>query len=277
MSVDLLMITWNRFEYAKRTIDTLLSTSDDFRLFWWDNGSKDGVSEYIDQLQDPRIYIKHKNDENVRQAIPTRWFLEHSSSKIIGKLDDDTLVSDGWIKTIASSVESYDKAGMVGCWTFWLEDFDRNSNRAAAKVRQFGKHQLLWNISIGGTAFLVKRDLALKYLVKDHNGNAFPIDRERMSVDGYLSGWYYPLIWCEHMDDPRSVHCLSGRVDGQDVIALSARVRGFKTNLEFLSWIKNDADEILTTSTHVQIIKHRLRYSIVGRGLFKARRLLTGR
>lgn len=277
MSVDLLMITWNRFEYAKRTIDTLLSTSDEFRLFWWDNGSEDGVREYIDQLHDPRIYMKHKNDDNDRQAIPTRWFLAHSSSSIIGKLDDDTLVPDGWIKTIASAVESDDKTGMVGCWTFWPEDFDRNANRAIAKVRQLGKHQLLWNISIGGTAFLVKRDLALRYLVKDHDGNAFPIDREKMSVDGYLSGWYYPLILCEHMDDPRSAHCLSGRGDGKDVTALSARVRGFKANSEFLSWIKNDADEILKTSTHVQIIKHRLRYSVFGRGFFKAIRLLTGR
>jgi glycosyltransferase involved in cell wall biosynthesis len=272
MTVDILMITWNRFDYAKRTIDNLLSTNDDFHIYWWDNGSVDGVAEYISGLDDKRIVLKHRSDSNVMQAIPTRWFLEQSRAAIIGKLDDDTLVPDGWIKTIGSAIEQHNKLGMVGCWTFWPEDFERNSGPAQKKIKTFGAHRILTNIGIGGTAFLMKKKLALKYLVKDHNGTAFPIDRERMSAGGYCSGWYFPLIWAEHMDDPRSAYCVNRDDSSKNMSALSAKVRGFKTRLEFLDWIKTDADKILASDTSNQISKYKFNKSFTGKVINKIAR-----
>ena len=253
MTVDILMITWNRFDYAKRTIDNLLSTNDDFHLYWWDNGSVDGVAEYISGLDDERIVLKHRSDSNVMQAIPTRWFLEQSRAAIIGKLDDDTLVPDGWIKTISAAIQQHNKLGMVGCWTFWPEDFERNVGPAQKKIKTFGAHRILTNIGIGGTAFLMQKKLGLKYLVKDHNGTAFPIDRERMSAGGYCSGWYFPLIWAEHMDDPRSEYCSMPDYLNGNSVALSARVRQFSTKHEFKNWIASDADNILNAGTSSQI------------------------
>ena len=275
MTVDILMITWNRFDYAKRTIDNLLSTKDDFQLYWWDNGSVDGVAEYISGLDDERIVLKHRSDSNVMQAIPTRWFLDQSKAAIIGKLDDDTLVPDGWIKTIGSAIEQHNKLGMVGCWTFWPEDFERNAGLAQKKIKAFGAHRILTNIGIGGTAFLMQKKLALKYLVKDHNGTAFPIDRERMSAGGYCSGWYFPLIWAEHMDDPRSAYCVNKDDTSEDMSALSAKVRGFKTRLEFLDWIKTDADKILASDTSNQINKYKFHKSIAGRVINKIARQIA--
>ncbi|QSA97288.1 glycosyltransferase family 2 protein [Methylococcus sp. EFPC2] len=266
------MITWNRFHYAKRTIDNLLATNDDFRLYWWDNGSSDGVAEYISALEDPRIVLRHKHDSNVMQAVPTRWFLEQSKADVIGKIDDDTLVPDGWIKTIRPAVERHDRLGMVGCWTFWPEDFERNAGVAQKKIRGFDPHRVLSNLGIGGTAFLMKKSLALKYLIKSHNGTAFPIDRAKMSAEGYCSGWYYPLIWAEHMDDPRSEYCLGYDESSGGMSALSAKVRGFKTQQEFLNWIKTDADRILDADTSVQIKKYKFDNSILGRVMRRLRR-----
>lgn len=265
MTVDILIITWNRFHYAKRTIDNLLATQDDFRLYWWDNGSVDGVVDYFTGLEDSRIAVRHKHDSNVMQAIPTRWFLEQSKAEVIGKLDDDTLVPDGWIKTIGSAIKQHEKLGMVGCWTFWPEDYERNSQAASEKIKYFGEHGLLWNIGIGGTAFLMRKTLALKYLYKEHNGTAFPIDRERMSAGGYYSGWYFPLIWAEHMDDPRSMYCLMPDTLRQESTALSARVRGFSTRNEFMHWIMSDADSILSNPTETQLSKYKKSHSILHR------------
>lgn len=277
MTVDILMITWNRFDYAKRTIDNLLSTKDDFQLYWWDNGSVDGVAEYISGLDDERIVLKHRSDSNVMQAIPTRWFLERSRAAIIGKLDDDTLVPDGWIRTIGSAIEQHGKLGMVGCWTFWPEDYERNAGPAQKKIKTFGAHRILTNIGIGGTAFLMQKKLALKYLVKDHNGTAFPIDRERMSAGGYCSGWYFPLIWAEHMDDPRSAQCSMSDTLELDSVALSARVRRFATKAEFMGWIMSDADSILNTGTKLQIDRYRKSKSICHRATRKIIAIINGK
>lgn len=276
MAVDLLMITWNRFHYAKRTIDNLLSTKDEFRLYWWDNGSVDGVAEYFTRLDDERIVLRHRHESNAMQAIPTRWFLKQSHAEVIGKLDDDTLVPDGWIKTIRSAIDQHENLGMVGCWTFWPEDFERNAENVRRKIKTFGDHSLLWNIGIGGTAFLMRKKIALRYLYKEHNGTAFPIDREKMSAGGYYSGWYFPLIWAEHMDDPRSTYCSMPESLDQDSVALSARVRHFATKHEFKNWIMSDADSILNACTELQINNYKKSKNIGCRATKKIRKVLMG-
>jgi len=269
--VDLLLITWNRREYVEKTLERLLSTSDDFRLYCWDNGSKDGAADIISEAQDERIVNKHFCPVNVMQRYPTEWFLEQSKNEIIGKVDDDTLVPNGWTEEISDLIWGYEDIGMVGCWTYWLEDYYRNKEIAdKIKIINFGKHCLVQNISIGGTAFLVRKKIAQAYWDKDSRGTAFPIDRIRMTIDGYFSGWYSPLIWAEHMDDPRSEHCLMNKHEGiHSTAALTAKTRNIKDANGYLKWIKQDANNFLTTSVKNQIKNHYKRNSFTNKLLHK--------
>ena len=273
--VDILFITYNRIDYVNKTIDHLLGDNANFRLYLWDNGSKDGAADVIAGLKDVRIAERHLCPVNVMQAYPTEWFLERCTSQLIGKIDDDTIAPYGWIDRIGNAIKMNDSLGMIGCWTFWPEDYERNRIEASKKVIDFEDHQILHNSYIGGTAFLMKRDIAKRYFIKNHMGNAFPIDRIKMTVDGYISGWYFPLIYAEHMDDPRSEHCLMTKKDGFNKnAALTAKVRNIKTPEQYLEWIMKDADNILTISVKQQLkniqsehtlinrIKRKIKYSI---------------
>jgi len=262
--VDLLLITWNRREYIEKTLNNLLASDDDFRLYCWDNGSKDGAADIISVARDERIVSRHFCPVNVMQRYPTEWFLEQSKNKIIGKIDDDTLVPKGWTKKISELILDYERIGMVGCWTYWPEDFERNKGVAEKiKMLNFGEHSLIQNISIGGTAFLIRKDLAANYLDTTSGGTAFPIDRIKMTIDGYVSGWYNPLIWAEHMDDPRSEYCLMKKSEAlKDNAALTARTRNIKNINEYLDWIKKDADDFLTMSVEDQIKEFHRRQSV---------------
>jgi glycosyltransferase involved in cell wall biosynthesis len=271
-TVDILLITWNRKEYVIKTLENILADQSNFRLYWWDNGSVDGTAELIEQYDDSRIVLTHKSESNVMQAEPTYWFLKNSTSNIIGKLDDDTIAPHGWIDKCVSLLNENKKVGMVGCWTFYPEDYERNKQVAINKVIELNNGKILQNLWIGGTAFLMMKGLAKKYLVEG-NGRAFPVDRARMSLDGYVSGWYYPLIHAEHMDDPRSKNCLINS-SGQP-LALTARVRGFKTNAEFLQWIKNDADNILTTSFDSQKAEYLKKPSFKSRVYWKIKSIFS--
>lgn len=256
--VDLLLISHNRREYLERTLKTLLSSSSAFRLFCWDNGSKDGAVDIIASCNDERIAEKHFCPVNVMQAYPTEWFLERSTSGVIGKIDDDTLVPEGWIEIIGDAVGNHDELGMVGCWTFWQDDFDRNRSKAQKKIVPIGKHRIVYNLHIGGSAFLMRKTLARNYFTPNHNGRAFPIDRIKMTADGFISGWYYPLLIAEHMDDPRSSHCLMNQPEGMNgQTALTAKVRGMTSPQQYLNWIMNDVDTILITSVKQQLKKIR--------------------
>jgi len=256
--IDLILITWNRRDYVAKTLERLLSCEDDFRLYCWDNGSKDGAADIISDARDERIVNKHFCPVNVMQRYPTEWLLEKSKNEIIGKIDDDTLVPNGWTEKISDLILGYDNLGMVGCWTYWLEDYHRNKEVAdEVKIVNFGEHSIIHNISIGGTAFLVKKELAVRYFEDNGGGSYFPIDRVKMTIDGFYSGWYNPLIWAEHMDDPRSEHCLMNRENTLGAsAALTARTRGIKDSKTYLEWIKKDADDLLTMSVENQIKQH---------------------
>jgi len=154
---------------------------------------------------------------------------------------------------------------MVGCWTFWPEDYERNRIKASKKIMDFGEYQILQNSYIGGTAFLMKRDIAKKYYISNHMGNAFPIDRVKMTIDGYISGWYFPLIYAEHMDDPRSEHCLMKKGGFSQNAALTAKVRNIRTPEQYLEWIMKDANNILTTSVKKQIKNIHRENSLINR------------
>lgn len=248
------MITWNRLEYVKKSTANLLADPSDFRLFIWDNGSKDGTADYIASLADDRIVEKHFCPVNILQGFPTQWFLERSSSPVVGKIDDDTLAPHHWIDTIGDAVSRHGEFAMIGCWTYWGDDFERNREKAMKKVVTIGGHQVIHNKHIGGSAFLVRKELALKYFMKNHNGREFPINRVKMTEDGLISGWYFPLLVAEHMDDPRSKHCLMNRPGGMDgQAALTARSRGIGTPAAYQQWIMKDADLAMSTSVSRQM------------------------
>ena len=257
---DILLITWNRLDYVKLTLPRLLSDPEDFRLYWWDNASTDGAYDYVMACKDERIVMRYRSEENVKQAEPTRWFLRHSRSDLVGKIDDDILVPNGWAKNIVQALRENEQLGMLGCWTFWMEDFERNREMAMRKVVKVGRHRILQNAWIGGAALLLRKQLALKYLNQRPDGNALPINKEEMSLDGYISGWYFPLIWVEHMDDPRSAYCLMNQLGGMEKRpALTAKLRGIKSSEDYKSWMMSNADLILRTSVKSQLLQYRQR------------------
>ena len=253
---DLLLISWNRRDYYKRTLENLLESDAAFRLYCWDNGSKDGAADILADIKDERIAEKHFCPVNVMQGYPTEWFLEKSQSNIIGKIDDDTIVPHNWIDIIGSAIQNHNELGMIGCWTFWPDDFKRNHQKAMKKIVQIGSHRILHNCQIGGTAFLMRKSNAIKYFLTNNLGRGFPIDRIKMTKDGLYSGWYYPLVHAEHMDDPRSTHCLMNRPNGMaQHAALTAKRFNITTPDKYQKWIMNDADSILSETVDQQLKK----------------------
>jgi len=272
--VDILVITHNRRDYVERTLSRLFDDPGEFYVYMWDNASTDGARELVAEFNDPRIVEKRFSAENVMQEVPTRWLLEMSRSDVVGKVDDDTLVPAGWTEPMAAAVREEDALGMVGCWTFMPEDFVRNRLAAERKIITVGNHQILPSIYVAGTAFLMRRDIATRFLSSKSKGRSFPVDRYQMAWSGFISGWYVPLIFAEHMDDPRSEHCLmNGPGDMGDGAGLTARRRGFETPQQYLEWITADVDQQMTKSLRRQIWETRWQRAPWSR----AWRLATGR
>jgi glycosyltransferase involved in cell wall biosynthesis len=205
-TVHLVMMTFNRLEYTREALPALLrDPQEPFALTLWDNGSTDGTREYLQTVRDPRIVDLVFSEENRGQTWVTNKIWSESDADLVGKVDNDCVVTPGWTRTLARAHADLPELGVVGCWHFFEDDFDYE--RARHKIQRFGAHQILRHPWIDGSALLVKRRVFLE------NGPCGEQEYlsgfwKRLALKGYVNGFYYPLILQDHLDDPLHPRCL---------------------------------------------------------------------
>jgi len=239
MKIDLVYITYNRLEYTKKSLPALLADPvEDFSLTIWDNASTDGTVEYIrNEVKDSRITDVVFSKENVGQTQAVNQIWSNSSADLLGKIDNDCIMNAGWTRILAQAHRDIEKLGVVACWHFPLEDFDENAARKAGKIQRFGNHQIFRHPWTCGTGFLFKRSVFEKF---------GPIDRKyttnywlKIAAGGYINGFYYPLILQEHMDDPKSGHCLIKNDESiQNMKDVTVVLREYNINSMKQRWVR---------------------------------------
>jgi glycosyltransferase involved in cell wall biosynthesis len=204
--VHLVMMTCNRLEYTHLSLPALLADRDEeFALTVWDNGSTDGTQDYLRTVRDSRIVDMVFLAKNRGQAYVTNKVWSETDAKLVGKVDNDCVVSPGWTRTLAQAHEDIENLGVVGCWHFFREDFDYQ--RAKHKIHSFGRHRIFRHPWIDGSALLVKRKVYSEFGPCRENEylSGFWL---RLARAGYINGFYYPLVMQNHLDDPMNSRCL---------------------------------------------------------------------
>ena len=204
MNIDLIFIAYNRLDYTKLALDSLLADpTEEFSLTIWDNGSTDGTKDYLSSVDDARIVRRVYARENVGLRGAVNNLFNKSSADLVGIIPNDFLVTPGWTRPLAKAHVDVPEFGMIGCWHFFPDDFDYE--RAKHKIQKFGQHQVLRHPWTGGGAGLVKLKTIRECGPLESSVTTSYL--RRMALRGYVNGFYFPLIYVEHMDDPKSRHC----------------------------------------------------------------------
>lgn len=239
---NVIMITYRSAGYLHLSLPRLLSTlGDQDRVWLWQNGDDEGTIEALRPFRDdPRVSRYHHSRENVRLREPTNWLWQESTASYVSKVDDDCLVSPGWLDTYESAHEDNPMFGVVGSWRHPPEDF--RTDIASKKIRTFpGGHQLMLNHWVQGSGYLMKRTLVERHgpLRPDESFTAFCL---RLARSGAINGFYYPFVPEEHMDDPRSSHTLIHTdADLADRLPLSAQANNVRTVADWTSQLERSA------------------------------------
>ncbi len=209
MNIAIVVVTHNRLGYTKKTIARLLEdTTEEFDLYLWDNCSTDQTAEYLKhELKDPRINEVILSKENVGQTGAMNYVWGKTKAEIVGKLDNDCLVTPGWTRTLVQAHKDIDNLGAIACWHFFPQDF--NYEIAKRKIQTFNGHKVFRHAWVGGSGFLLKRKTFLQQGTWREGidvGTTYYF--LNMALAGFINGWYYPLIYQEHMDDPVSKHSM---------------------------------------------------------------------
>jgi Glycosyl transferase family 2 len=249
---SILMVSWNRREYYERTMAHLLSDSSDFRLHLWDNGSEDGLADYIADLRDDRIMERHLNPTNVGQFAPWHWFVDRCTTSVGGKLDDDILGEAGWMTRFTDMLINEPQLGLLGGWVFLPEEWD--AAMGAHKIRHVGAYPVFQNVWVAGCIFLGRIETLRRFSVHDPEARGVPFDHKALTRSGLISGYPLPMSFAHNLDDPRSPHCRMNRPGGWDQFAAyTARMGEFSGPEDYAAWIAKDARDILETSIADQL------------------------
>ena len=210
--IHLAFIAYNRLEYTRRALASVLADpTEEFSLTVWDNASTDGTAEYLrTSVHDRRIKEMVLSKTNIGQINAVNRIWSSSEAELLGKLDNDCIMTPGWTRILAKAHQDVPQFGIVACWHFFESDFD--FNRAAHKIETFGNHRILRHPWTCGTGFLIKRSAYQELGPID--GDATTHYWIKLAQRGYINGYYYPLVLQEHMDDPKSRYCQLTTAEG---------------------------------------------------------------
>ena len=240
--IDILMITYNRAEYTRLALARLLETCDEQMRVWvWHNGSDEETLRVVESLsQHPRMYRFTQSHENMKLNAPTNWLWENAEGAFLSKVDDDCLMPHGWADSLRSAHHDNPDFGVLGCWRFPEEDFV--PEMAFKKIQEFhGGHRLMRNCWIEGSGYLMKRQCVEKSGALPLS-DSFPRYCIGLAQQGWIHGWYYPFLYQEHFDDPRSPHSLlKSDSDIRNWAPLSAVNNGVRTVAEWQDQLRRSA------------------------------------
>jgi GT2 family glycosyltransferase len=197
-NIPILMITWNRLGYTKQAISALLENTSNFKLFIYDNGSKDGTKEYLKRLKDNRIEINFSKT-NTGLVPPMNHFIrKFANYRYIAKVDNDTVVCKDWLSKLKEVIEEYPLLAVEADHYLMLAyDIKTNNDyyRHLFSI-DFKNSKLYFSEIVGGTGTIIRAAL---------------VD-EIPEKQGTLSGWilyqhmlgkvsaFYSGAWIDRLD-----------------------------------------------------------------------------
>lgn len=118
-TISIIILTYNQLEYTKMCIESIFEyTNEPFELIMVDNGSTDGTMEYLKSIVSfsPSLvrYKVIQNSENMGFARGCNQGIEDAAGEYILLLNNDVIVTEGWLKRMLSRLKQDSSAGIVG-------------------------------------------------------------------------------------------------------------------------------------------------------------------
>lgn len=119
ITIHLALIAYNRLDYTKLALRSILADpSEDFALTIWDNASSDVTVDYLkNEVSDPRIKDIVLSKENVGQVEAINRIWSASDADLLGKLDNDCIVTPGWTRIFAQAHRDIPQLGVLAMIT----------------------------------------------------------------------------------------------------------------------------------------------------------------
>lgn len=162
MKVDIIIPIWNQLDFTKECIDSVFkNTKFSFHLIVIDNASDRPTKDYLEKLaQDKKDSVTLlRNEKNLGFVKATNQGIKQSSAPYICLLNNDTQVTEGWLREMVKVAESRQDIGIVNASSNTLgyhPDRGESLEAMAKRMKSFtGEYsELAWAT---GFCMLIKR------------------------------------------------------------------------------------------------------------------------
>lgn len=154
MMTPVLMITYNRLEYTKKAVESILNVRGVIPYIF-DNNSTDGTKGWLKSINSYKLKLYFSN-KNAGISGAMNYFLDQTKDfNVCGKIDSDTIVTPDWCEKMLPFMKYAD---MIQSKHHIIPATDPNGWEGFTKNMK-KKNGLLYHTFIGGSGVLFKRDL----------------------------------------------------------------------------------------------------------------------
>jgi len=116
---SVVVVTYNVLECTRLCVESLLAhTAPRHELIFVDNGSTDGTPEYLQGLAHDHDHVRViLNPDNRGYAGGNNQGLAAAKGRHVVLLNNDTVVTAGWLERLLAAAESHPRAGLLGAVT----------------------------------------------------------------------------------------------------------------------------------------------------------------
>ncbi len=115
--ISIVIVTYNNLEMSRRCLESVYARTawPNFEVFVVDNASTDGTPEFLQTAEKayPALSVL-LNDSNAGFAAANNRALARATGQYLVLLNNDTVVSRGWVETLARHLNADPEIGMIG-------------------------------------------------------------------------------------------------------------------------------------------------------------------
>lgn len=108
---DILLVVKDQYEYVKNCIESIFNNTNSFKLYIWDNGSKEETAEYLNGLKE---VVLHRVESNQGFIKPNNYLATLCNAPYLILLNSDTIVKPLWDIAMISWLQARPGVAQVG-------------------------------------------------------------------------------------------------------------------------------------------------------------------
>jgi O-antigen biosynthesis protein len=199
--ISIIILTFNQLEYTKECVKSIQKhTPEPHEIIFVDNGSTDKTVKWLRTLvQENKNYKLIENKRNLGFAKGCNQGIEASHGEFILLLNNDVVVSDGWLSGLLECLNHDPTVGIVGPMTnnisgpqqVFSDEYRSVSdlNTYAAKFRKQYRHRRISLRRIVGFCMLFKHALAEQIGVMDESFGTGNFEDDDFCLRAALAGY----------------------------------------------------------------------------------------